>query len=76
MLIVICVPPSAHAWWLVSGKLFELGLSVELNANVGAANVVVSCLMIVVGRPGVGEWKFDVNCLVSVVCGRGCGSPV
>ena len=45
-------------------KLFEFGLSVEfslVDANVGAANVIVAGLVVGSVRVVV-EWEFDVDC--------------
>ena len=61
------MPPSYgqfNVGCFVSLKLFEFGLSVVLSfvdANVGCANVKVSCLVILKLGCRMAEWKFDVD---------------
>ena len=56
-------------------ELFEFGLSVEfplVYANVGAANVIVACLVVGSMRVVV-KWKFDVDCWCLLCARKGVG---
>ena len=73
---MVGVPPSygeLDVWSFEIAELFESGLSVELsfvNANAGAANVVVPGLMIAAGGCGMGKREFDVYCRCLLSAGK------